>query len=235
MAITTRSPQTKVCYEQLRRSIMHGQLTSGSRLVEEKWAKCLGVHRSALREAVILLSHEGLLEPGPRGGYFVPRHDRKALDEALEIRIALEVGALRILELHHDRMPDLAPLRKTCDLMRQMYEAGFEFGFVEADRHFHEQIVELSGNDRMRLVYRQAPLPLFPMTEPDEFGRRRNMERTLHDHQQVCDHLEAGRIDDAVNVLRRHLLIGHQSRNLVAELSGESRGTRESTVEGVPK
>lgn len=213
MPITTQSPQTKTCYEQLRRTILHGQLTAGSRLVEEKWARCLGVHRSALREAVILLAHEGLLELGPRGGYFVPHHDHAALDEVLEIRIALEVGALRVLELHLDeRRPNLEALHKTCELMQQMYEADFEFGFVEADRRFHDQLVELSGNRRMSLVYRQAPLPLFPMSEQNHVQRRQNMLRTLEEHRQVCSFLDQGRINDAVDVLRRHLLTGHRKK-----------------------
>lgn len=235
MAITTQSPQTKSCYEQLRRTILHGQLTAGSRLVEEKWAKCLGVHRSALREAVILLTHEGLLETGPRGGYFVPKHDREALDEVLEIRIALEIGALRTVELHLDRQTNLEPLRKTCELMQQMFDADFEFGFVEADRRFHEQLVELSGNERMLRIYRQAPLPLFPMTEPDESGRKCNMERTLTEHRLVCEHLDARRIGEAIAVLRRHLLVGHRMGLSASEHPVENDGARESVTEDVSK
>lgn len=212
MAITTQSPQTKVCYEQLRRTILHGQLAPGARLVEEKWAKCLGVHRSALREAVILLAHEGMLEAGPRGGYFVPHFNRAAIDEVLEIRIALEIGTLRVLELLRlDQRPDLEPLRKTCELMQQMLDVDFEFGFVEADRRFHDQLVELSGNRRMRTVYRQAPLPLYPLVEQDDATRRQNMVRTLAEHVELCNLLEAGRIDDAVDLLRRHLLVGHRN------------------------
>src|SRR5690606_34241087 len=98
---------------------------------------------SALREALTKLQHEGLLEFGNKGGFFVPDLDRRAVDEVLEVRLALEVGALKMLQLHSAHAsPDVSRLRDVCDVMQRMLESGFEYGFVEADRHFHELIVD---------------------------------------------------------------------------------------------
>ena len=209
MTIKPRSSQTRSCYDYLRRQLLHGQLAPGSRLVEEKWATQLGVHRSALRESLMILAHEGLLDTGRAGGFFVPAFDRAALDEVLEVRIALETGALRALALRGDSPRDLRRLRHACDLMEQTMEAGFEFGFVEADRRFHEILVEMAGNKRLVRVYRQAPLPLAPIPEPEEGARRENMRETLADHRRLCDLLDERRLDDAVRLLRHHLLRDH--------------------------
>jgi DNA-binding GntR family transcriptional regulator len=95
--------------------------------------------------------------------------------------------------------------------MRQNMEAGFEFGFVEADRHFHEVLVQAAGNKRLARVYRQAPLPLAPFPEHDDGARGENMRETLDDHRRMCDLLEKGRLDDAVALLRRHLLRDHRT------------------------
>jgi len=212
MTTKPRPSQTRSCYQHLRRQLLHGQLAAESRLVEEKWATQLGVHRSAVREALMILAHEGLVEVGPRGGFFVPKSDQQALDEVLEVRLALEVGALRTFALRNGEAPhDLRRLHEACDLMEQTMKADFGFGFVEADRRFHEILVEMAGNKRLVRIYRQAPLPLAPIPEAEESARRENMRQTLADHRRLVALLDEGRVDDAVELLRRHLLVDHSS------------------------
>lgn len=212
MKLRVRLTQADDCYGRLRRLILTGQLTEGSRLVEEKWANCLGVSRSAIREAVVLLVHEGLLESGVRGGVFIPRRDQMAYDEILEVRLALEIGSLWAMELRGGVTAEkLRPLRRTCHVMEQLIEAGFEFGFVEADWRFHEQLVELSANKRMLRTFRQAPLPIVSSPEYDDVQRRERMKKTLSEHMLLCDLLESGRRDDAILLLRAHLLADYQT------------------------
>lgn len=210
MSNTRKALQTTSIYENLRRRLTHGQLAAGSRLVEEKWAEHLNVNRSALREALNMLAHEGLLDTGPKGGFFVPIPSQSALDEILEVRLAIEVGALQILELRGVVPPEgLERLQQICELMQQLLDSGFEYGFTEADRKFHEVLVEMAGNSRLSRVYQHAPLPINPLPEVDEAGRRENMRQTLDDHLELFQLMQDGRIREATELLRKHLLVDH--------------------------
>jgi len=210
MNTTRKTHQTSAIYENLRRRLTHGQLAAGSRLVEEKWAEHLDVNRSALREALNMLAHEGLLDIGAKGGFFVPVPSQEALDEILEVRLAIEVGAMQILELKGSVPPEgLEQLRQICELMQQLSESAFEYGFTEADRKFHEVLVEMAGNSRLSRVYRHAPLPITPLPEIDEAGRLENMRETLADHRELYRLMESGQIRQATELLRRHLLVDH--------------------------
>lgn len=210
MATIRKTQQTTSIYDNLRRRLTHGQLAPGSRLVEEKWALHLNVNRSALREALNMLAHEGLLESGAKGGFFVPIPNQSTLDEILEVRLAIEVGALRIMEFRQAIPAEgLAELHEICELMQRLLDSGFEYGFTEADHKFHEVLVEMAGNPRLSRVYRHAPLPITPLPETDEEGRRENMRQTLADHRELFGLLHKGSIPEATELLRRHLLVDH--------------------------
>src|SRR5689334_8360702 len=119
MTTKRKSLQTTSIYENLRRRLTHGHLAAWSRLVEEKWAVLLEVKRSVLRVTLNMLAHEGLLETGPKGGFFVPVPSQGALDEILEVRLAIEVGALQILEFRKAVPAEgLEQLQQICDLMQ---------------------------------------------------------------------------------------------------------------------
>lgn len=205
-----KSAQFRSSYARLRRELMHGQLTPGSRLVEEKWAENLAVNRSALRQTLLILAHEGLLSIGPSGGYFVPATDQRSYDEALEVRLALELGCLQIMELNGGISPQgLSRLKTACGLMQQLMESSLEYGFAEADRKFHDILMELAGNQKLLKVYLQSPLPIRPCREADAETRRRNMEVTIAEHLELCDLLEQGRMSEAKDCLKSHLLNTH--------------------------
>ncbi len=213
MSLQQKSGQTRHCYDLLRRQLVHGQLSPGSRLVEEKWASHLGVNRSALREALAILSHEGLLSVGTHGGFFVPELDAASVAQVMEVRLALELGTLQLLEIR-GTVPEagLKQLAETCDLMSRLTAAGFEYGFVEADRKFHDILIDLAENPRLVTTWRHAPLPLTPMAGHDEADRRRNMQQTLSEHLKILEQLRAGDFSAARETLRAHLLVPYQRR-----------------------
>ncbi|MFA9478876.1 GntR family transcriptional regulator [Phycisphaerales bacterium AB-hyl4] len=199
-----RSLQREKAYRHLRSMLLHGGLRPGMRLGETEWAERLGVHRGALREAFVLLAHEGLLMPGARGGYFVPILEQADLDEVLELRLALERGALRRLARAGEPVGTKA-LRATCQVMRQMVELDMPVGHAEADRKFHEGLVELADNRRMIRAYHQAPLLIIASEYMTPAERRGAMTQTLRDHERICDLLEAGRFDAVAELLEQHL------------------------------
>ncbi len=205
MSGSTRNDTSRQCYLRLRRLIMYGQLAAGERLGEVEWSQNLGVHRAALREAMALLAHEGLLRRGARGGFFVPQFERSDIAEIVEARLVIELGALRMICRREPNLEDLAPLQTLCDNMRRLIESDLFLGYVEADRKFHEVLVELAGNSRLTTMYANAPIPhLLPCTpvleiQPETFAS------SIAEHQKLVDLLAGQEYQEAHDLLENHI------------------------------
>ena len=213
--------QSRDCYDHLRRLLMLMQVPPGSRMVETEWSKRLGVHRTSLREAMSMLAHEGLLRRGERGGFFVPLYESRDLDEIWAVRSALEVAALRMFaeRTDADAEGDASSLDAAIDIMEQMESAGLQVGFLEADRHFHQGLVGLSGNSRLVVLYSRAPLPLMPSPLSDPVARRAVRDAAVRDHREIARLVRERRVDDAIERLETHL---HQVHR-VPVLAGSGR------------
>jgi DNA-binding GntR family transcriptional regulator len=202
--------QSRNCYEQLRRLLIHMQIRPGLRLVEADWAKRLNVHRTSLREAMSMLAHEGLLRRGERGGYFVPVLEQRDLDEVWAVRSIVEAGAIRLLSERPEGELDLGRLDQAIDVMEQMANDGYEMGFLEADRRFHEILVDLSGNQRLIELYSHAPLPLMPSRDPEPAARRAACLVTIREHREIARLVRERRVAEAVEKLHEHLHQAHR-------------------------
>ena len=204
--------QAKSAYLHLRRLLLHGQLLQGKRLTETKWSQRLGVTRSALREGMSLLVHEGLLERGAKGGFFVPLPRSTDMNEVLEVRLTIELGALRIMTFDEREIPDVSHMREVCNTMTRMMEEQFHLGFEEADRRFHELLVSACGNERLFKVYMQAPLPLMEFSSASEVDSDLARKKTISEHLQICDLMAEKQLDAAGEVLVKHLMTGSSKR-----------------------
>ena len=201
--------QSRGCYERLRRLLLHGGVQPGIRLGEVDWARKLGVHRTALREAMALLAHDDLLRKGERGGYFTPLLEQRDLDEIWEVRQVIEVSALRIIGERAPRERERSRLMACCDAMKQMIEGGFELGFLEADRQFHQTLVKLTENERLLRLYNRAPLPITFSPMEDRQTRIESGLVTVAEHRQIVAALHERRLNEAVELLELHL---HKAR-----------------------
>ena len=206
MASFGKPVQSQRGYELLRRQLVTGRIAPGTRLTEVEWARRLELHRPALREAMRVLAHEGLLEAGERGGFFVPVLSEDDLREIMETRALIETGVIRRLTCDGELDPESCQrLTAICDLMEQLLEEELEYGFVEADRRFHKTLVSLSGNSKLIALYNQAPLPIRLLSAPDPQTRHEKHLQTLTDHRQLVELLEQGRSHEAVALLEQHL------------------------------
>ena len=202
--------QSRDCYHQLRRLLIHTQIRPGSRLVEADWAKRLKVHRTSLREAMSMLAHEGLLRRGERGGYFAPVYEQRDLDEVWAVRSIVEAGAIRLLAERPEAEVDVAQLDQSVDAMEQMLDSDFELGFLEADRRFHQILVELSGNQRLIELYNRAPLPLMHSPLVDPAARRDAGRKTITEHREIARLIRERRTADAIERMQEHLHQAHR-------------------------
>lgn len=205
-----RSSQTLSAYERLRAMLLGGRLAAGSRLAEEKWSEELGAHRGAVREAMRLLAHDGLLKTGAKGGFFVPAIDVAALDEVIEVRLSMELGAIQLLELSgRVSARGIERLDRVAGLMELLCDEGFTAGFAEADHRFHEVLVGLAENARLVTIYRHAPLPHSPFPEVESKESTRMMRETIDEHRAITRRLEEREFREAASILKTHLLRCH--------------------------
>src|ERR1700682_3154662 len=100
--------------ELIREAILEGRLEPGARLKEEELARELGISRTPVREALLMLQAEGLIETVPNRGAVVRTHDADDLIDLYQLRALLEGYAARQAAARvSDEELDL--LRESCD------------------------------------------------------------------------------------------------------------------------
>src|ERR687884_94343 len=81
--------------EVIREAIVDGRLAPGARLKEEELARELGISRTPIREALLILQAEGLVDAAPNRGATVRAHTAQDLDDLYQLRALLEGFAAR--------------------------------------------------------------------------------------------------------------------------------------------
>ena len=195
--------QREQAYKALRRLLILQQIEPGQRLREPHWAQRLQVHRSALREAFARLEAEGLIRRGPRTGYFVPHLTEADLAEVTKLRLVLECVAVD--EICSKPRSGLAPLKLATDEFARFFEGGYSLGVLEADRRFHEALIDAAQMVRLSALYHRAPLPLIHGDTEDPRRWSEACVRTLGEHRQILAALDARNAEKAKRILRAHL------------------------------
>lgn len=128
----------------LRSRITSLELLPGTPLSENELATELDVSRTPVREALILLGEESLVDVFPKLGTFVSRISVDAVLEAQFMREALELAALREAVERADA-EDIAALRAILDAQRAALTTADPDAFFEQDEAFHRRLMEASG------------------------------------------------------------------------------------------
>lgn len=141
---TRRSLREQVA-ETLRTAIVHGELASGERLVEENLAAQMQVSRGPIREALRQLEQEGLVASFPyRGTVVAELSSAEIVDVIVPIRWTLEQFTLtHALPLM--TADDFAELERIVDEMDTAARGDDLAGVVDFDMAFHRLVVERSG------------------------------------------------------------------------------------------
>ncbi|TNM71125.1 GntR family transcriptional regulator [Deinococcus radiopugnans ATCC 19172] len=191
-----------VVRDQLRSAILAGELAPGSRLSVPELARQLGVSRSPVREAVLLLVGEGLAVEQSRRGVEVARLELSDVLELYELRIALESVAARSAA---ERMSgsDLAALRGVLDAQGAA-AVGDASSFRELDLRFHEIVTQTCGNARLA---RHAAMLAREMrlARPLMVGEPWHLRQSHEEHRTIERALRQRDGPAAENAMREHL------------------------------
>jgi DNA-binding GntR family transcriptional regulator len=136
-------------YQGMRRRILDNVWAPGYQSLEQEIALELGMSRTPVREALIRLSKEGLVEVIPRRGMRVLPVSPTDMREIYEILTALECLACERLASVRPSAEMLQPLVSATEAMEEALKLGNLDAWAAADEMFHERLVRLSGNQKL--------------------------------------------------------------------------------------
>lgn len=186
--------------ERLRREIYGGSLAAGAPLQQEDVAARLAVSVTPVREAFRALEVEGLLESRPHHGVVVARQDYVDIVAIYEIRVAVEMQALRRAIGHLDAGV-LADLEAVLERSRLALAKADLASFRRGNGDFHRRLAAASGSR----IYSDLGQSL--ITRSTHFAPL-NRERMRHVHAQhaaIAAALRAKKNQRALRLMEQHL------------------------------
>jgi len=211
---------TRLAYEALRDSILSGHLAPGNIVNEMALAKELGISRTPVREALLELSSQGLVEILPRKGIRIKYFTERDVNEVCDIRELIELAVVEGLA-RKGAGRSLKRLESVLEQQRQAVTDGDMVGFLEADRRFHMALTGLTDNRRLRKILENLG-DLIHVMGNEGLTRAGRVAEVLEEHLNVVDCLKQGKIGEAKEAMRLHL---QKSRNAILE--GLKRDFRE--------
>jgi DNA-binding GntR family transcriptional regulator len=190
-------------YEQIRRRILDNDWLPGHRALEHEVAAELGMSRTPVREALLRLQNEGLVEVIPRHGMRVLPVSANDMQEIYQILTALECMAAELLAARRPGARELQPLVDATKAMDKALRADDLKAWAVADEHFHRHLVELAGNRQLQST---------ALNYWDRAHRARMFSLRLRpkpvnstkEHMQMVERLRAGDAEGAARVTRAH-------------------------------
>lgn len=190
-------------HARLRDDIVALRLAPGAVVSEKELSAAYGTGRTPIREALLRLADEGLVEIVPKSGTRVTRIPASRLPEAIIVRKALEEITTRAAA-EHATTSDLMGLRVILQRQAEAAEAGDEAAFHAADEMFHAELAMVAGYPGIWALVQQVKTQVDRyrlLTLPQE-GR---MTRVQRDHAAVLDALEARDADGAARAMAAHI------------------------------
>ncbi|MCZ8158915.1 MAG: GntR family transcriptional regulator [Rhizobiaceae bacterium] len=194
----------------LRDEIVRMELKPLDILNEKLLGQRFGVSRTPVREALLRLADEGLVEIYPQSGTFVSRIPRRALYEAILIRKALEATtvSLAIVAMRDDRLQGLEENQKA---LRQAAQSGDIAHFHQIDSEFHQLVADIAGYPGIWTVIAQVKVQIDRyrfITLPQQ-GR---LDLVIAEHAAIIEGMR--RRDDGAAVLAMSQHIGRMTEEL---------------------
>lgn len=214
---------TAKAYRSLRRMIFEGRMPPRQRLSHRALSKDLGIGRSPVRDALLQLEAEGLIEHRPNSGIYLREITPRELEGLYELRLvnepyAAEKSAERAKAAH------LTALRRLCDEMTAIAEKpdlATWFAkpenrrrFCRLDMEFHQAVLEASGNPMAAELFSGVQLLALTFAWDLGYGKpewfAEIMARTAAGHRAVYEAIQRRDGRAAREAMTAHVAWAHQ-------------------------
>lgn len=182
----------KSTYEQIRDMIFNGDLENGEKITETKLAQILGVSRTPIREAIKQLETEKLIVDN-----HVANPTERDYQDLFEMRILIEKYSVRKATLYFTD--------KDLQEMERLVEIGYtgeHEEVMEANKHFHENIVNVTKNKVMIDYFNQMQSIIYLFRRTVLFHKRPGL---IDEHKEIVAAIKNRDADLAEKLIEQHL------------------------------
>ena len=203
MQTAQKKSRVSDAYAKLKQEIRSNRLPPGYQAPEPEIALKLGMSRTPVREALIRLEAEGLVELIPRRGARVLPIQAEDMKEIYEILAALEPDAAASLARRKPSAEELEPLIASTQAMEDALASDDLDAWAEADDVFHRSLLELHGNRRLK-DYVESLFDQVHRARMITLRLRQVPKRSTEEHREIVDAIMAGDVEKSHHVIREH-------------------------------
>jgi DNA-binding GntR family transcriptional regulator len=189
--------------EQLRMKIVSGQIGPDELLTVPTLAKAWGMSTTPVREILLELANDGLIEARRNRGFQVKRPTVTDLKELFALRAQLECYALSCIISVSEQ--DVAGLMEKARAIEQAVDDKDTLRYLETDRAYHRHLVSLAGNQRLVKMVMNLRDNMRLYGIESKAGLRRQ-KLSVPQHYQLVELLAASKQDEAIALMRGHVL-----------------------------
>jgi DNA-binding GntR family transcriptional regulator len=201
--VAERRSMADAAYLALKRRILDSELPPGHQVLEEELVLQLGMSRTPVREALVRLAHEGLVDIVPRRGIRVRALTIRDIREINEVLSCLECAAAERLASRRLAPDELAKLEGAIAGMDAALEANDLAAWSKADFRFHSLLIELCDNRHLAETARQFLERAHRFRTLTTPLRERPIYSNVN-HAAVVEAIKRGDPQSAVEIHRAH-------------------------------
>lgn len=191
-------------YRVLKTNIMILNIKPGTGISESDIGETLGVSRTPIRESVVKLSEERLMDVYPQKGSFVSLIDLKLVEEAFFMRRIVEREVLKLAtqKFSTQAIKELEKNLKFQNIIAQIEEDHTELFFL--DNEFHRIIYKEVGKERVWEAV-QSLSTHYDRVRFLDAVEKTNLVPTLDQHQEIINIIRDGECDKVDAMIDLHL------------------------------
>jgi DNA-binding GntR family transcriptional regulator len=207
-AVTAHSPTPRArlaeqVYDDIKAQLQAFALLPGDRFSEAELGVRLGVSRTPVREALLRLRNEGLLDVESKSGWFVRAIDFHKLEQLYDLRLVLELASVTRLCLQPVLAAELDTLKAVWLVPpAERLSNGREVGAL--DEQFHTTLVRAAGNAEMARVHWDVTERIRIVRRLD-FTRSDRIVATYTEHAKLLRSIMQRKPEQAQMQLRSHI------------------------------
>jgi DNA-binding GntR family transcriptional regulator len=190
-------------YQYLRGTVLSDPAVSGTFINEQAVATEVGISRTPVREALLMLAAEDLVQLVPHRGAFVAPVPGREIAEMMQARGVIETWAAASSLASGDA--PVEAMSAVLEQQRSIVDNGDAKEFIELDSQFHALLVDAAGNSVLGRLYDnlRAKHVLLGVVALQRSATRR--QEVLAEHQAIVDGLVSGKPEAAEKAILSHL------------------------------